>query len=228
MDVTQLESQTGITFNNKDLLTQAFVHRSYLNENPSFHLNHNERLEFLGDAVLELVVTEYLYAHYPNPEGELTAWRASLVNAKMLGKIAEKLSMGDYLLLSRGEAKDKGKARQVILANAIEAFIGAAYLDSGYRAVSDFIVAHILPELSSIIESQTYKDAKSMFQEVAQERRGITPRYAVLKEWGLDHAKNFNIGVYLNDELVGEGDGVSKQDAQQEAAKDALRKLNWG
>lgn len=228
MDLTQFESRIGIVFKNKDLLTQAFVHRSYLNENPSFRLDHNERLEFLGDAVLELVVTDYLYAHYPNPEGDLTAWRAALVNAKMLAKIAERISLGDFLLLSRGESKDTGKARQVILANALEAFIGALYLDSGYAAVSDFIHAYIIPELPFIIEQKEYKDAKSLFQEIAQERRGITPRYGVLKEWGLDHAKSFKIGVFLNEELVGEGSGVSKQDAQQEAAKDALQKLGWG
>lgn len=227
MDVTQFESQTGIAFKDKNLLTQAFVHRSYLNENPSFHLNHNERLEFLGDAVLELVVTDYLYAHYPNPEGELTAWRAALVNAKMLAKIAERISLGDFLLLSRGEAKDKGKARQVILANALEALIGAMYLDGGYAMASYFIHAHIIPELPLIIEQKEYKDAKSTFQEIAQDRRGITPRYGVLKEWGLDHAKSFKIGVFLNEELAGEGSGVSKQDAQQEAAKDALKKLGW-
>ena len=228
MDLSQLESQIGIAFGNKDLLTQAFVHRSYLNENPSFHLDHNERLEFLGDAVLELVVTEYLYQSYPNPEGELTAWRAALVNARMLAKIADDLALGDYLLLSKGEARDKGKARQVILANALEALIGALYLDKGYGAVSDFIRTRIIPELSAIIEEEAYKDAKSTFQEIAQERRGVTPHYTVLKEWGLDHAKHFRIGVFLGDELAGEGEGVSKQDAQQEAAKDALKKLGWG
>ncbi len=227
MDLSKFESQLGVAFENKDLLTQAFVHRSYLNENPSFRLDHNERLEFLGDAVLELVVTEYLYAHYPNPEGELTAWRAALVNARMLAKIAEGLGMNNFLLLSRGEARDTGKARQVILANTIEAFIGALYLDKGYGEVAQFILNYIIPELPPIIESQAYKDAKSMFQELAQEKRGVTPRYAVLKEWGLDHAKNFRIGVYLDDELVGEGEGVSKQEAQQKAAEDALKKLGW-
>lgn len=227
MDVTKMESVLGTTFANKDLLIQAFVHRSYLNENPRFYLDHNERLEFLGDAVLELIVTDYLYAHYPNPEGELTAWRAALVNAKMLAKIAERLHMNDFLLLSKGEAKDKGKARQVILANAIEAFIGAIYLDKGYAAASPFVHEHIIPELTNIIAQQSYKDAKSMFQELAQEKKGITPRYIVLKEWGPDHAKNFSIGVFLNDEQVGVGEGISKQDAQQSAAEDALTQLHW-
>lgn len=227
MDAAKLESTLGVTFANKDLLIQAFVHRSYLNENPRFYLDHNERLEFLGDAVLELIVTDYLYAHYPNPEGDLTAWRAALVNAKMLAKIAERLHMNDFLLLSKGEAKDKGKARQVILANAIEAFIGAMYLDKGYDAVTPFVHTHIIPELAHIIALQSYKDAKSTFQELAQEKKGITPRYIVLKEWGPDHAKNFSIGVYLNDEQVGVGEGVSKQEAQQSAADDALTKLGW-
>lgn len=227
MDAAKLESTLGVTFTNKDLLIQAFVHRSYLNENPRFYLDHNERLEFLGDAVLELIVTDYLYANYPNPEGDLTAWRAALVNAKMLAKIAERLHMNDFLLLSKGEAKDKGKARQVILANAIEAFIGALYLDKGYEAVTPFVHAHIIPELAHIIALQSYKDAKSTFQELAQEKKGITPRYIVLKEWGPDHAKNFSIGVFLDDEQVGVGEGVSKQEAQQSAADDALTKLGW-
>ncbi len=227
MDWSLFESRLGISFVNKDLLTQAFVHRSYLNENPHFGLDHNERLEFLGDAVLELVVTEYLYATYPNPEGDLTAWRASLVNAKILAQIAQKLNLNDYLLLSRGESKDTGKARQVILANAIEAFLGALYLDGGYEAVSAFIHRYILPELTNIISEESYKDAKSVLQEIAQEKKSITPRYAVLKEWGLDHAKNFEIGVFLGEELAGQGQGVSKQEAQQSAAKDAMRRLGW-
>lgn len=227
MDAAKLESTLGVTFANKDLLIQAFVHRSYLNENPRFYLDHNERLEFLGDAVLELIVTDFLYAHYPNPEGELTAWRAALVNAKMLAKIAERLHMNDFLLLSKGEAKDKGKARQVILANAIEAFIGALYLDKGYAAASPFVHEHIIPELTNIIAEQTYKDAKSTFQELAQEKKGVTPRYIVLKEWGPDHAKNFEIGVFLGDEQAGTGTGVSKQEAQQSAAEDALQKMGW-
>lgn len=224
---TKLEDDLGIHFTDKNLLIQAFAHRSYLNENPKFALDHNERLEFLGDAVLELVVTDFLYRTYPNPEGELTSWRAALVNAKMLAHIAQKLHLNDYLLLSRGEAKDTGKARQVILANAMEALLGALYLDKGYGVTDEFIHAHIIPELTSIIIGQTYKDAKSTFQELAQDKRGITPRYGVLKEWGLDHAKNFKIGVFLEDELAGEGEGISKQDAQQNAAADAIKKLGW-
>ena len=228
MDLSEFESQLGVKFNDKNLLTQSLIHRSYLNENPKVGLDHNERLEFLGDAVLELAVTDYLYKNYPNPEGDLTAWRAALVNAKTLAKIAEELNFNQYILLSRGEAKDTGKARQVILANAFEAFLGALYLDGGYEESAAFIGKYILPILPAIIKEQSYKDAKSLFQEIAQDKRGVTPKYSVLKEWGLDHAKTFRMGVFLGDELAGEGEGVSKQDAEQEAAKDGLMKLGWG
>ena len=228
MDLSEFESQLGVKFNDKNLLTQSLIHRSYLNENPKVGLDHNERLEFLGDAVLELAVTDYLYKNYPNPEGDLTAWRAALVNAKTLAKIAEELNFNQYILLSRGEAKDTGKARQVILANAFEAFLGALYLDGGYEESAVFIGKYILPILPAIIKEQSYKDAKSLFQEIAQDKRGVTPKYSVLKEWGPDHAKTFRMGVFLGDELAGEGEGVSKQDAEQEAAKDGLMKLGWG
>lgn len=230
MDTEKLEllqKEIGVSFQNTDLLLQAMTHRSYLNENPSWHLDQNERLEFLGDAVLELVVTEYLYGKFPNPEGELTNWRASLVNAIMLSKIAGKINLNEYLLLSRGEAKDTGRARQYILANAMEAVIGAIYLDQGYDASSQFIHRFIIPELPQILEEQSYKDPKSRFQEEAQERAGITPSYEVIEQWGPDHAKQFKIGVYLGKELVAEGDGPSKQDAQQAAAEAGLKKKGW-
>ena len=216
-----------IDFNNKDLLQQAFVHRSYLNENPEFHLKDNERLEFLGDAVLEMVVTEYLYQLYPNSEGELTNWRAALVNAKMLAKIADKIKLNNYLLLSRGEAKDTGRARQYILANAFEALIGAIYLDQGYEKSYQFIKREILKELPEIIKQKLYQDPKSEFQEKAQDKVGITPSYEVIKEWGPDHAKNFIIGVYLDKELVAKGQGVSKQEAQEKAAQAGLKEKGW-
>lgn len=225
--IESLESIIGVVFKSKDLLTQAVTHRSYLNENPDFKLDHNERLEFLGDAVLELVVTEYLYKNYPNPEGELTAWRASLVNSKMLANVGIKLQINDFLLLSKGEAKDTGRARQYIITNAVEAIIGAIYIDQGIKTSSEFIHRFILPELEQIIEKRLHKDSKSLFQEIAQDKRGITPTYQVLKEWGPDHARNFHIGVFLGSELVGEGDGISKQEAQQNAAQDALDKLSW-
>lgn len=225
--IEELELIIGVVFKDKDLLTQAVTHRSYLNENPSYKLDHNERLEFLGDAVLELVVTEYLYKNYSNPEGELTAWRASLVNSKMLANIGIKLCVNDFLLLSRGEAKDTGRARQYIITNAVEAIIGAIYLDQGLKASSGFIHKFVLPELDNIIEKKLHKDSKSLFQEIAQEKRSVTPTYKVLKEWGPDHARNFRIGVFLGEDLVGEGDGISKQEAQQNAAQDALEKLGW-
>jgi ribonuclease-3 len=227
-DFSALEKKLGLKFKDKDFLTQAFVHRSYLNENPDFHLEHNERLEFLGDAVLELVVTEELYKKYPQkPEGELTNWRASLVNAKMLTKIAELLDFNSFLLLSRGEAKELGKARQYILANTFEAFIGAVYLDSGYKSAENFIKENLMPELQDIIKNNLYKDAKSKFQEMAQDKSGITPSYKVLKETGPDHKKNFSVGVFLGQEKIAEGQGSSKQEAEEEAAKEALKTKKW-
>jgi len=222
------EKNLGLQFKNKDLLTQAFVHRSYLNENPELGLEQNERLEFLGDAVLELAVTNYLYKEYPQKaEGELTNWRAALVNAKMLTKIAEQLGFNDFLLLSRGETKELGKARQYILANTLEALIGALYLDSGYDAAEAFIKKYVITNLSEIIQSGSYKDAKSHFQEQAQEKDGITPLYKIIKEWGPDHKKKFVVGVFLHDVLVTEGEGYSKQEAEEDAAKKALEIKKW-
>jgi len=227
-DFSLLEKKLDTTFKNKDLLIQAFCHRSYLNENPKFYLTHNERLEFLGDAVLELVVTEYLYEKYPQkPEGELTNWRAALVNAKMLSEMAKSLDFNSFLLLSKGEAKELGKARQYILANTFESFIGALYLDQNYDIVKPFILTHLLKELPYIIESGIFRDTKSRFQEEAQERVGVTPSYNVLEEWGPDHAKHFVIGVYVKDELVAKGDGSSKQEAELEASKNALKAKDW-
>jgi len=225
---SSLEKKLNLKFKNKDLLVQAFCHRSYLNENPDFYLEHNERLEFLGDAVLELVVTKYLYQTYPKkPEGELTNWRAALVNAKMLSEIAKDLDFNDFLLLSKGEARELGKARQYILANTFEALIGAIYLDSEYKACEDFIKKYLTVKLPEIIEKGLFRDAKSRFQEEAQERVGITPTYKVLEEWGPDHAKHFIIGVFLDKELIAKGEGSSKQEAELEAAKEALEVKSW-
>jgi len=226
-DFSKLEKKIGIKFENPDLLKQAVVHRSYLNEHPEFPLDNNERLEFLGDAVLELVVTEYLYLNYENPEGELTNWRASLVNSKMLAKLAKKIGIEDYLYLSRGEAKDIGKARQYILANAFEALIGAIYLDQGWDMAKKFIEQKLLPELPYILKHKLYLDPKSKFQEAAQEKVGITPTYKVLKESGPDHAKKFEMGVYLSSKKVATGTGSSKQEAQEKAAEKALNKKKW-
>ena len=226
-NLPELERSLGIDFKDKDILKQAFIHRSYLNEHPEEKLSHNERLEFLGDAVLELAVTRHLYFTYPNPEGDLTNWRAALVNSKILSKTSTDLGFNDFLLLSRGEAKDMGRARQFILANTVEAFIGALYLDKGFGQCEEFVAAHIIKELPAIIEEERYRDPKSKFQEEAQERVGITPTYEVLKEWGPDHAKHFVIGVFLESELVAQGEGDSKQDAQEEAAKEALEVKKW-
>jgi ribonuclease-3 len=227
-DFSLLEKKLNLKFKNKDFLIQAFTHRSYLNENPDFYLSHNERLEFLGDAVLELVVTEYLYQKYPEKsEGELTNWRAALVNAKMLSSLAQELDFNDFLLLSRGEEKEMGKARQYILANAFEAFIGAIYLDQGYKTCQEFIKKHLLKKLPEIIEKGLFKDVKSRFQEEAQERVKITPTYKVLDEWGPDHAKHFIVGVFLGNELVAKGEGSSKQEAEEEAAQNALEVKGW-
>lgn len=226
-ELNKLENELKYTFNNRALLAQALTHRSFLNENPRWHLEHNERLEFLGDAVLELVVTDHLYRNYTSPEGELTNWRAALVNYQMLSGIAMSLTINDFLFLSKGESRDTGRARQVILANAIEAVIGAIYLDAGYQPASDFINNFILVKLPEILREKSYKDPKSKFQEEAQDRVGITPAYEVIQEWGPDHAKQFKIGVYLGKTLIAEGDGPSKQDAQQSAAQAALNKKGW-
>jgi len=227
-DFSKFEKKINIKFKNKDLLSQAFCHRSYLNENPDFGLHHNERLEFLGDAVLELIVTEQLFEKHPDKsEGELTNWRASLVNAKILAKAAEDLEFNDFLLLSHGEQKELGKARSYILADTFEAFIGAVYLDQGYKVCKDFIQKHLLVKLSGIIEQGLNRDPKSCFQEQAQERLRITPDYKVLDEWGPDHAKHFIVGVFLDKNMVAQGEGSSKQEAEEEAAKEALKIRGW-
>lgn len=227
-DYSHLESKLGVKFEDQDLLIQALTHRSYINEHPDFELDHNERLEFLGDAVLELVVTEYLYRNYPNPEGELTNWRSALVNSKMLAQVANLLEIDDYLLLSRGEAQAEGRGRECILGNSIEALIGAIYLDQGYDQAKAFIKANIISHLPRILEEGLYRDAKSLFQEEAQDRLAITPTYEVMEERGPDHRKEFKVGVFLEDELVAKGEGFSKQAAQEEAAQKALAKKEWG
>ena len=223
-DFSLFEKKLNIKFNDPDLLAQSFTHRSYLNENPNFRLFHNERLEFLGDAVLELVTTEYLYKNYPEKlEGELTSWRAALVNTNMLASVASRLGFNDFLLLSQGEQKENGKARHYILSDVLEAFIGALYLDQGITACDKFISENLLTELPEIIKNGLFRDAKSAFQEEAQDKRGITPTYQVLKESGPDHAKRFTVGVFLGKDLVAEGEGSSKQEAEEQAAKKALK-----
>ncbi len=227
-DFKELQKNLGIKFKDENLLKRAFVHRSYLNENPAFELGHNERLEYLGDAVLELIVTEYLFKNYPDlAEGEMTNLRAALVNSQMLSQVADRLGFNDFLYLSKGENRENGRGRQYILANALEAFIGAFYLDQDYESPKKFIYKTLISELKDIIEKKLWRDHKSLFQEAAQERIGITPTYEVLEESGPDHAKKFVIGVYLADELAAKGEGSSKNEAQQQAAENALKLKNW-
>jgi len=225
----KLQNKLGVNFTNPDLLKQALVHRSYLNEHPDFPVGHNERLEFLGDAVLEIVVTEFLYLNFKDTdEGDLTNWRASLVNAKMLHVIATELNLEDFLYLSKGEAKDKNKkSRQYILANAVEAVIGAIYLDQGIGAAKEFILKNIVTKLDEILRSESYLDPKSRFQEEAQEKKGVTPHYEILNEEGPDHAKLFTVGLYLGTEMITSGEGSSKQEAQVDAAAKGLKKMDW-
>ena len=219
----ELETILQTKINNPDIYLSAFTHRSYLNENRGFNLPHNERLEFWGDAVLELCATEYLYKNYSHPEGELTNFRSALVNYKMLSQIASNLGFEKFLLMSRGEAKDTGRARQVILANCIEAVIGAMYLDSGYQTCTNFIGREILVELENIIEDGKYMDPKSRLQELVQEKSGITPHYGVMSETGPDHNKTFVVAAFVGEKEVGRGQGPSKQEGEISAAEDALK-----
>lgn len=227
-DLKKFEEKIGINFNDKDLLKQAFVHRSYINENKKSGLLHNERLEFLGDAVLELAITEYLYHKYPDKtEGDLTSFRSSLVNAQTCSSVAMKLGVNNYLLLSRGESKDMGRARQYILANAMEAIIGSIYLDKGYEVSKKFIVENIGVLIDEVVEKGTWIDSKSRFQERAQDITGVTPQYKTEKEIGPDHDKRFVVGAYLEEEMISQGEGSSKQEAEQNAAFLALKSKGW-
>lgn len=228
-EIALLEKIVGVKFKNTDLLRQAMVHRSYINEHPEFELHHNERLEFLGDAVLEIIVTENLYHNYPQtPEGDLTNWRASLVNAKMLAQVGNEMGIEDFLYMSKGESKDaNSKARQYILANAMEAIIGAIYLDQGIKKSTDFVNKFILFRLEGILAEQLYVDPKSKFQEKSQELHKLTPHYKILSESGPDHNKIFQVGVYLNDEMIAKGEGSSKQEAQVDAAAKGIKKKGW-
>lgn len=225
---SDFEKKTKIIFKNKSLLEQAFIHRSYINENPGVKLSHNERLEFLGDAVLELVVTDFLYKKYPSyTEGELTSLRSALVNAVIIAEVASKVGMNDYLLLSKGEAKDNGKARQYILANTFEAYVGALYMDQGLEAAEKFIQKYLLPKTEEIVSKKLWRDAKSLVQEKAQEFVNVTPAYKVLSESGPDHDKHFTVGIFFGANKIAEGRGQSKQEAEQKAAESALKERNW-
>lgn len=221
-----LENLIGIKFKDRHLLDQAFIHKSYVNE-ASEDKEHNERLEFLGDAVLELVVTEFLYKNYTNPEGDLTNWRSALVRGANLAEIARKLELNKYLYLGRGEEKSGGRKKGYILANTIEALIGAIYLDKGYKDAHKFITKFIVSYLGEILAKGSYIDAKSKFQEISQSKFNITPNYQLIEEAGPDHAKSFVMGAYIGKKKYGEGCGSNKQQAEQNAAEDALKKAGW-
>jgi len=228
MTITEFENTLPNTFTNKKLLEQAFIHRSFINENPRTGLEHNERLEFLGDAILELITTEYLYIQYPHHnEGDLTAYRSALVNAITLGDLATALDFNDIIKLSKGEAKDTFRARGSILADAYEAFLGALYLDQGYDAVKDFVTKTLLIKTDDVIKMGLYKDSKSFVQEKSQEEFGVTPVYKLIEEMGPDHDKRFKMAIYFDDKYIAEGEGKSKQEAESTAAKAALLVKGW-
>jgi ribonuclease III len=227
-DLLSLQQLLGVTFKDSNQLLSAVTHRSYLNEHKEATWEHNERLEFLGDAVLELVVTDYLFSKYPEkPEGELTAIRAALVNTNSLAVASEILGVNKYLLMSKGESKDEGRARQYILANVFEACIGAMYLDQGYDTARNFIAERLFGNTENIVKKRLWQDAKSRFQELAQERASITPTYETISQDGPDHDRLFTVGVFLRHEKVGEGKGRSKQEAEQQAAQAALINKGW-
>lgn len=227
VDFSQFEKRVGVTFKDRRFLVTAFTHRSYLNENKNFG-EHNERLEFLGDAVLELAVTDYFFRNYPKlNEGEMTSYRAGLVNYQTLGKLAMDIGMNEFMLLSYGESKDTGRARLVILANAFEALIGALYLDQGFDAAAAFIDKYLYPLIPAIIKNGKWTDSKSLFQEKAQDIVGVTPSYETVREIGPDHDKQFTVAVKLGSEIVAEGSGKSKQEAEQAAAKAGLEVKRW-
>lgn len=227
-DLITLQGMLGVEFSNPLLLLSAVTHRSYLNEHKEANWDHNERLEFLGDAVLELVVTDFLFHKYPEkPEGDLTSIRAALVNTNSLSSASEILGVNKYLLMSRGESKDEGRARQYILANVFEACIGAIYLDQGYEKAGKFIADRLFAGVEMIVQKKLWQDAKSRFQELAQERASITPTYETVTQTGPDHDRVFTVGVFLRHEKVAEGKGRSKQEAEQEAAQNALTAKGW-
>lgn len=216
------EQTLGVNFNNIELLMTAFTHRSYVNEHKKSVSEHNERLEFLGDAVLELVVTDYLFNNYDEPEGILTNWRSSLVRTESIGAAAHKLGFEPMLRLSKGEKRGSERARMQILANSYEAVIGALYLDQGYDSASKFITETLISTFEDILKTGSWLDPKSRYQEVVQSDEGFTPQYRVISEEGPDHDKQFTVGVFVNDEKRAEGTGPSKQTAQVVAAEKAL------
>jgi len=229
IDFRKIEKILGLEFNNLDLLKRALTHRSFLNENKEWReIGHNERLEFLGDSVLGLIVAEYLFKEFLDlMEGELTALRAALVNSDSLLDVASKLNLKKFLLVSKGEKNELEKTHPYFLANAIEAIVGAIYLDKGFDESRKFVKKHILYKTEMIFKNKSYKDPKSVFQEKSQENLSATPIYKTLESWGPDHLKNFSVGVYINKKLIAKGEGFSKQEAEVNAAKKALSKKKW-
>lgn len=227
MDFDAYAGKLGLKFNDIALLKEALTHRSYLNESKDSP-RHNERLEFLGDAVLQLASAHFLYQKFPaKPEGDLTQYRSALVNAVTLAKVAETLGMNDMLLLSKGEKKGSERARQIILADAFEAVLGALYLDQGYDAADKFLLSHVFPLLDDVIAARSYQDAKSRFQELAQDKKGITPSYKLISEEGPDHDKKFLVALMLGEKEIARGTGKSKQEAEQSAARAGLEGTGW-
>lgn len=225
-NLSSLEEKINVTFKNKNLLLEALTHRSYINENAKWPVFHNERLEYLGDAVLELCTSEYLFKKYPDrPEGELTTFRAALVNYQMLGNVAHEIKLEEYIFLSKGESKETGKSRDVISADALEALIGAIYLDQGYEKAREFTGRFVLSHLDEVVSKGLYRDPKSALQELVQEKLKLTPTYEILKESGPDHEKKFRAGVFFGKERAAEGLGTSKQEAESNAAQEALKKM---
>lgn len=228
INTTELQKIIQTTIKNPELYTQAFTHRSFINEHPHLALSHNERLEFLGDAVLELVATHALFLQYPkHPEGQLTAFRSAIVRTESISEAAREIGLNDFLLLSKGESKDMGKARDYILANTYEALIGAIYLDAGYEAASAFIKNTLLHKIENVVEAGLWRDPKSYTQEKAQEQFNVTPMYKSLKDEGPDHDKIFTVGIFFGEKEVARGVGKSKQDAEQAAAKKAIEMFSW-
>lgn len=224
----KLEALIGVTFVDRIHLLTAVTHRSYLNEHKEAKQGHNERYEFLGDAVLELVITDFLFNKYPEkPEGELTAIRAALVNTVSLSEVASKLDLSEFLLLSKGEEKDTGRARQYILANTFESIIGSIYIDRGYETAKEFIGRNLFDKTEPIVAKRLWQDAKSRFQELAQEHTSITPSYETLSQTGPDHDRIFTVGVFLGGQQIAEGKGRSKQEAEQSAAEAGLTAKGW-
>lgn len=227
-DFSILAKRLNLSFNNFDLLVEALTHRSYINEHRAYAGRHNERLEFLGDAVLELATTDFLFKKFPGKtEGDLTSYRAALVNTVSLASSAQALGINDFLLLSKGESRDTGRARDIILADTFEAIIGAVYLDQGFIAAEEFIAKNLYNKIDDVIAKRSYQDAKSRFQEIAQEKRGVTPSYETLSEEGPDHAKLFTVGIFIGKEEIARGEGQSKQEAEQSSAEAGLKVMQW-